>query len=379
FQGSDQPSIGLNAVAGRPKDEYGVEPTSFEEMRDGVYDVDARVKDMSANGVLGSLCFPGVPGFCGRRFALLDDQDFGMALIRAYNDWMIDGWCGRHPERFIPCAIPSLINPEEMADEVRRMAALGCHTVSFTENPEKMGLPSFHSTHWDPFWQACCDEGTVICLHIGSSASVPIASTDAPIDVSIVLTPMNLFYAATDLVHSPVLRKYPGIKFALSEGGIGWIPYFLERLDYAYDQHRAWTGADFGSKLPSQVFREHVVTCFIDDARGLEQRHHIGVDSITWECDYPHSDSTWPHSPEVLWKSIGGLPDDEIDLITHGNAIRAFLYDPFRTRPRERCTVEFLRREVADWDVTIRSKGAKQRSDHTITGAEVFSNLGSRA
>src|SRR5207253_5811414 len=112
--------------------------------------------------------------------------------------------------------------------------------------------------------------------------------------------------------------------------------------------HRAWTGEDFGDKLPSQVFRERIVTCFIEDRVGIEARHRIGVETITWECDYPHSDSTWPQSPEKLWKELDGVPDDEIHRITWENAMRAYHFDPFPIRPREQCTVGALRAERSE-------------------------------
>ena len=174
-----------------------------------------------------------------------------------------------------------------MADEVRRVAKKGCHAVTFSENPEKLGYPSFHNEHWDPFWQACSDEDTVVCLHIGSSSQVVVTSIEAPIDTLITLQPINIVQAAADLLWSPVLRKFPELTFALSEGGIGWIPYFLERVDNVYRHHRAWTHQNFGDKLPSEVFLDRIVTCFIDDAFGLECRDKLNLDMITWECDYP--------------------------------------------------------------------------------------------
>ena len=108
---------------------------------------------------------------------------------------------------------------------------------------------------------------------------------------------MNLVQCAADLIWSQIFRKFPNLKIALSEGGIGWIPYFLDRIDYTYEHHQAWTHQDFGDKLPSQVFHEHVITCFIDDPAGVKLIDDIGLDMITWECDYPHSDSTWPTRP----------------------------------------------------------------------------------
>ncbi len=362
FRGQQLPNIGLNAVAGRPPAEYGVDPTAFSDMRAGCYDIHQRIRDMNANGVLGSMCFPSMPGFCGQLWAKVEDKEFARALLQAYNDWHIDSWCGAYPGRFIPLALPALWDPDEMVAEVRRVAAKGCHAVTFSENPEKLGYPSLHAEHWDPFWRACSDEGTIVCLHIGSSSSLVITSAEAPINVMITLQPMNIVQAAADLLWSRVLQQFPDLRFALSEGGIGWIPYFLERVDYVYRHHMAWTGADLGGRLPSELFRERIVTCFIDDAVGLQNRHHLNLDQITWECDYPHSDSTWPRSPETLAPALEGIPDDEVAKITHLNAMRIFQYDPFAHRSPERCTVGALRAEAGDVDVSERAvTGASPR------------------
>jgi predicted TIM-barrel fold metal-dependent hydrolase len=357
YEGNEIPNIGLNAVSGRPPEEYGIEPTAFSEMRKGCYLIADRIADMNANGVLGSMCFPSFPQFCGQLFSRSEDKAVGLAMLQAYNDWHIDEWCGTYPGRFIPLSLPPIWDPSLMAEEVKRVAAKGCHAVTFSENPEKLGHPSFHSDYWDPFWKACSDEGTIVCLHIGSSSALVITSVEAPIDVMITLQPMNIVQAAADLLWSRVVKNFPDLRIALSEGGTGWIPYFLERADYVYKNHKAWTYQDFGSQLPSEVFNERIITCFIDDAVGVEMRHHLNLDNITWECDYPHSDSTWPESPETLAKSLEGVPDDDVNKITHLNAIRHFQFDPFAVRSREQCTVGALRAESPDVDVSPRSSG----------------------
>jgi hypothetical protein len=232
YDGNQIPNVGLNAVVGRPPEEYGIEPTSLEDMRVGCYDVHERVRDMSVNGVLGSMCFPSFPQFCGQLFARREDKDEARAMVQAYNDWHIDRWCGAEPGRFIPLSIPVIWDPELGAEEIHRVAKKGCHAVTFSENPEKLGWPSLHNEHWDPFWAACADEGTVVCMHLGSSSQILMTSVEAPIDVMISLQPINMVQAAADLVWSPILRKYKDLRFALSEGGIGWIPYALERIDY---------------------------------------------------------------------------------------------------------------------------------------------------
>src|SRR6202021_3255881 len=133
------------------------------------------------------------------------------------------------------------------------------------------------------------------------------------------------------LLGARVIKRSPDIKIALSEGGTGWIPYFLDRVDRTYDMHRLWTGQDFGGKLPSEVFREHFLTCFISDPVGVQLRDTIGIDNIAWEADYPHSDSMWPTAPEELQASSTAfsVPDEDIQKMTHENAMRWYSLHPF--------------------------------------------------
>jgi len=377
YEGAEISNVALNAVAGRPPEEYGIEPTALSEIRPGTYDIHERIKDMDANGVLGSLCFPSFPQFCGQLFARTEDKDVALAMVRAYNDWHIDEWCGSYPGRFIPCSLPAIWDPEVLAAEVRRTAAKGAHAVTFSENPSKLGWPSVHSDHWDPFWKACSDEGVVVCMHIGSSSQLVITSPDAPMDVLITLTPMNIVQAAADLVWSTVLRRFPSLMFALSEGGIGWIPYFLERVDYNYQRHHYWTGQDFGDQLPSELFNAHVITCFIDDHFGVASRQFLDMDNVCWECDYPHSDSTWPTAPETFMKQMDGVGRGDIDRMSHLNAIKHFSFDPFSVRPREECTVGALRRQAAGHDVTIRPHG-KRGGAQPLTRASDLEKMAKR-
>lgn len=381
FNGSEIPNIGLNAVAGRPKEEYGVEPTAFDEMRPGCWDVDERIKDMNAGGVLAAINFPSFPGFSGRLFAAAEDKDLALAVLRAYNDWHVDEWCGAYPGRLIPQGLVPLWDAQVAADEIARLAAKGVHSVTFTENPATLGYDSFHQASWDPLWKACSDHNVVLSIHLGSSGKLAVTAPDAPVDVMITLQPMNIVQAAADLVWSTTLRRFPDLRFALSEGGIGWIPYFLERIDYNYDRHHAWTGQDFGDRLPSEVFNEHVLTCFIDDKFGMLSKDSLDMDMVTWECDYPHSDSNWPESPEIFAASVSGLSDLEIDKVGHLNAMRHFQYDPFQILGgRDNCTVGALRAQVEGHDVTIRSqKRAGQGGGSAATAAADLVKMAARS
>ncbi len=354
FEGVKIPNVGLNAVAGRPKEEYGIEPTSLEEMRPGCYDIHERIKDMNAGGVLAAINFPSFPGFSGRLFAAAEDKDLALAVLRAYNDWHVDEWCGAYPGRLIPQGLVPLWDAQVAADEIARLAAKGVHSVTFTENPATLGYDSFHQASWDPLWKACSDHNVVLSIHLGSSGKLAVTAPDAPVDVMITLQPMNICQAAADLLWSRIPKHFPDLRIALSEGGIGWIPYFLDRLDRTYEMHRLWTGQNFGGELPSDVFRRHFLTCFISDPVGVQLRHMIGIDNIAWECDYPHSDSSWPTSPEELAEVTAGVSDDDINQIGYENAMRWYSFDPFVHRAKEQCTVGALRAEAGDHDVEIR-------------------------
>ena len=207
---------------------------------------------MNAGGVLGSLCFPSFPQFCGQVFANTADKELALATVRAYNDWHIEEWAGAHPGRLIPLALLPYWDPQLMADEVRRVAARGVRAVTFSENPSKLGQPSFHDPHWDPFWSACDEHAMVVCLHIGSSSEVKLPSVDAPFVTMMTLQPTSVMDTAAELLWSRVPTTFPNMKLALSEGGIGWIPYLLERADYVWERHR-----ELGKALEHDLLGHH--------------------------------------------------------------------------------------------------------------------------
>jgi predicted TIM-barrel fold metal-dependent hydrolase len=226
----------------------------------------------------------------------------------------------------------------------------------------------------------CSEHDVVVSIHLGSSGELVITAPDAPADVMINLQPMNICQAAADLLWSRIPRDFPTLKIALTEGGIGWIPYFLERADSTYDVHHQWTGQDFGGKLPSEVFKEHFLTCFIKDPVGLELRHRIGVERICWELDYPHSDSTWPTPGEALLEEAAAcstpVTDAELNAMTYENALRWYSWDPFADRTKAASTVGALRAEVPGHDVSERSTdiGRRERQVGISAGA-----IGARA
>jgi len=354
------PNVACNAVVGRPKEEYGMEPTSHSQLRRGTYDVEARLDDMNVNGQLAGLNFPSFPGVFGAVFSKLDDKDVALATIQAYNDWHIDQWCGAHPGRFIPCALVPLWDGELAATEVRRVKEKGCNAISFPPNPSQIGMATLHDPAWNPMWAACDELSVTVSMHI-SDPSGCAPSLDTTVDSFFTNMPVSLYANASDLVFSPVLRTFANLKICLAEGGAGWVPYFLERMDFVHRHHK-WTRQDFGGKTPSQVFNEHCYVCFIDDKTAIRNREVLDMSRVCWECDYPHSDSVWPESPEILWEGLQGVSDQEIDQITHLNAMEAFNFDPFKHLPREQCTVGALRELGKDVDIRLIPRGGVKPS-----------------
>jgi predicted TIM-barrel fold metal-dependent hydrolase len=324
--GEEIPNVGFNAVVGRPVSEYSFEPTRFDQMRQGAWDIHERVHDMDVNGIYASLCFPSfLPGFAGQRVQLPGrDPELALATVRAWNDWHLEEWAGSYPGRIIPCQLPWLLDPEVAADEVRRNAERGFKAVTFSEGPHALGLPSLHSGHWDPLMRACAETGTVVNLHIGSSGTSPSTSSDAPADVIGVLFFGYAMFAAVDWLYSKIPVNYPDIRICLSEGGIGWVPALLDRLDHMLRYHEmygTWAGIDL---TPAEVLQRNFWFCAVEDPSTFALRERIGVDKILLEADYPHCDSTWPDTQAVIEREIGNLPADDIRMITWENASRLY-------------------------------------------------------
>jgi predicted TIM-barrel fold metal-dependent hydrolase len=362
FQGAELGPGGLNAVASWPKDEWDNEPVGYAEMRPGCYDVHARVRDMDANGVMASMNFPTFPGFAGTHLMRAPDRMLASMVVSAYNDWHIDEWCGAAPERFLPLAILPAWSIEDSVAEVHRCGRKGFAAVTMPETPYAIGLPSYYTDHWDPVLQALCDEDMAMCLHIGGAYQLLRRPDEAPLDERIILSPQLSAVACTDMIVGGVLNRFPSLRVAMSEGGIGWIAPLLDRMDL-HLRNQTWTGLDLGGRTATEVFRNSFLGCFITNPSSLRLRDRIGVESIAWECDYPHSDTTWPRAPEVLWEDFeaAGVSDDERHLIAWKNACRFFRFDPFAKRPQHEGTVGALRARATNVDVSTTSRAEYRR------------------
>jgi predicted TIM-barrel fold metal-dependent hydrolase len=324
------------ACAGFPPEALTLAPLPYAEMRPGCYDRDARLADMDINRTERSLCFPSFPRFAGQTFLDAKDKEVALASVRAYNDWMIEEWCGPTGGRLIPLCLVPLWDPHLAAAEVRRNAARGCRAVAFTELPVNLGLPSLHDAerHWDPFLAACDETGTTINMHIGSGSRMPTTSPDAPSGVGVALTSLNAYMSMADWLLSGVMARFPNIKIAFSESQVGWMPFLLERVDSVYTKSGAWADLDPAiTDLPSSYVPGRVYGCFFDDMVGVDARHQIGVGQLVFETDYPHQDSTWPNTMDVVAKIAARVTPAELEMLVRTNAIEMLSLDPADLRP----------------------------------------------
>ena len=321
-EGTRVPTMGLNAVAGKPQEEWDTDPVRYTDMIRGCYDPVVRAEDMRLDGVVGSICFPTLPRFAGTLFLEFKDKTLADLSVKAYNDWLFEEWCAAAPDLYIPMIITQLWDVEAAADEIRRNAARGARCVTLPETPDPLGLPSYFTDHWDPIWRALEETGLVVNMHIGTSGRLATPAEDAPFHVMIMLAQASAAIGMVGLLESPVLRKFPSLQMVFSEGGLGWIPAQLERCDLMWERHRMWSGLD--DLKPSELFKRNMYGAFVDDAIGLQLRDHIGLDRILWESDFPHVESRWPESQKMISRLTAGMPEDEITAVTSGNARRLY-------------------------------------------------------
>jgi predicted TIM-barrel fold metal-dependent hydrolase len=309
------------AAVGYPKEEMTLTPITYDDMRPGCYEPKARLEDMDVSWVEASMCFPPLPRFCGQTVHEGKDKDLGLACVKAYNDWMVEEWCGDSHGRLIPLGIIPLWDAQLAADEVRRNAERGVRAVCFSELPFHLGLPTIHSGEWEPFFAACADTETVVAMHIGSSSRMPGASPDAPPSVSATLGFANAMASMVDFLMSGVLVDHPDLKLLYAESQLGWIPYIVQRIDQVWEDNQGWAQTKHIPEPPSTYYYRQIFGCFINDPHGLRSLDEVGLDNIMSETDYPHSDSSWPDTKEIVAGLVAGLDDETVHKILRGNAI----------------------------------------------------------
>jgi predicted TIM-barrel fold metal-dependent hydrolase len=315
-------AIGLDAAAGRKPEEFKAMGLTYKDMRPGSYDPVARLEDMDLDGVYAEVLY-----FGGPVTQYSTDAALRRYIVSRYNDWMVE-LSRAAPQRLVGLAHIPLIDLDEAIAELNRIAKLGLRGFHVDPFPDERGGKPLSDPAYDPFWARVAETGLPMSFHIVGPRKMDLRATFlSPIpgvkENLIALTPMSIAEVVSTLTFTGVLERHPALKFVLVECGIGWIPYFLERMDHTFEKHRFWTKSIVNEKPSSYWYRQGHAT-FIRDLVGVAERARAGVRNIMWSTDYPHSDSTWPKSREALAAHFEGVPADEQALIAGGNARRLY-------------------------------------------------------
>jgi predicted TIM-barrel fold metal-dependent hydrolase len=342
---------GVSAVIGREKDDWSLAPVRYEDVHPSCFDPAARIEIMDQAGILAQANFPTFPRFCGQAFAEAKDKDLALLCVQAWNDHILEDWCGAFPGRFLPLAMIPMWDARLAAQEGRRAIEKGARGIMFSENAASLGLPSIHDKdgYWEPLFELADETGLPICMHSGSSSKIPTTAADAPsiIQVGSGLV-INAIQTLWDWTFSGLFFQYENMKIVLSEGQVGWMPYMLDWMNHTLDRQRWAKEGDFATNYaageytararsrkivdpeipPSVIFRDHIYGCILDDPVGIRNIDLIGVDNVLLETDFPHSDGSWPHSLELAHKQLAPLGEDGMYKVMQGNARRVFQFTP---------------------------------------------------
>ncbi|HET9728332.1 MAG TPA: amidohydrolase family protein [Acidimicrobiia bacterium] len=339
--GGDPDPIGLVSTPGMPFDKFRWFGVTYEEARKGCYNGEARLADMDIDGVDAEILFP--PQRTMSHFLGDDDDDFVLAGVEAYNNFLFEEFCAPDPNRLIGLAqIPSL-GIDNAVDSLRKAKARGARGVLISNWPS--GNASI-SRDDDPFWAAAVDEGIPVSIHINiisraqRSASRKAAAAqgnrlynlrDEATRAKAIGGMSHVFAmttgAMTDLILTGVFERFPELMVVWIETGVGWIPHFLECLDDRWWRNRVWGDLPL-KQPPSFYWYRNNAASFIIDRTGVELRNRVGVENMMWSSDYPHHGNDWPYSRKLIEEMMGGISEEEKALIAGGNAARIWkLYD----------------------------------------------------
>ena len=299
----------------------------FEDVPRGGYDPEQHLRDMELDGVAGEVLYPSQGLFYFR----VTDGALMSAIFRAYNDWLAE-FCKTDPSRLKGIAMINLDDVQDGIRELERAARLGLAGAMITEYP--LEHRRYDQPEYEPFWAAAEALGMPLSLHTATRRQGKIrgAGEKTLRDASSRAT--KAFYPALsmcDMIFSGVFERYERLTLAIVEFELAWAPYVLTSMDYTYRERHGEAIYRFKDGMrPSDFFHRNVVLSFQEDAIGIRLRDAIGVDNLMWGSDYPHSESTFPRSREILDEILAGVPADEQAKIVGGNTARVYHFDVAR-------------------------------------------------
>ena len=284
----------------------------------GYYEPNARLKEMDRDGVDVEVLYSELSSF--RHFHLVGDE--WRVVARAFNDHLAD-FASVNPDRLLVSYQLPIIDIGHAVDEVHRLAAVGARSVQLPNYPSELGFPDYHERIYDPLWSALEETGIPVSQHLGPRDSLWDIFRRDPTPQKAIFTSNNPLPIAENLawwILTGVLERHPHLKIVLVEPGLGWVRWYLDVLDGMVGMYKF---PDI-TELPSFYFRRQMYLTFMDEPRGIAQRHDLGVERIMWSTDFPHPATTWPHSREFVKKNFADVPLAETQLIVCGNAERLY-------------------------------------------------------
>jgi len=305
--------MGLIAAAGkRPED---IRMTGrFEEWHRGGWDPEARLADQDRDGVSAEVLYPTV----GLVLCRHTDLDYKQACMDAYNRWIAE-YCSAHPDRLLGVGQTPVRTPADGIEDLRRIRALGLRGVML---PNRPGQADWDSPLYDEFFDAAIDIGLPLSFHILTDPldAFPRRGPVMNFAVGIIRSNQDLLSL---LVYGGVFERHPRLRVVCVEADASWAPHWMHRMDHYYDRHRYMRTLEL-SRSPSEYFREHVYLTFQDDWPAFRMTGLLNPDRLMWANDFPHSDSTWPWSRELLASHVGDLPEGERQRILHDNVAELY-------------------------------------------------------
>ncbi|HUY28334.1 MAG TPA: amidohydrolase family protein [Candidatus Binataceae bacterium] len=308
-------NIGLAAAAGRNPEDLRIGGVKFEEMHRGGWDPNARMADQERDGVAAEVIYPTVGMvLCNHR-----DFDYKKACFDAYNLWIAE-YCATHPRRLIGCGQTAMRSVQEGIADLRKMKELGLRGVMMPGNPQ---VEDYDSPIYDPFYQAAIDLELPLSFHILTSSQDNFKTRGPKLNSF-----LSIIRGCQDIMGTFILggvfERNPKLKLICVEADAGWAPHYMYRMDHAYDRHRYWLPAGALSKMPSEYFRENIYLTFQDDWVAFQMKDMCNIRRLMWANDFPHSDSTWPWSQEILKKHTANLSEQEKNYILHDNVAELY-------------------------------------------------------
>jgi predicted TIM-barrel fold metal-dependent hydrolase len=318
IDGMDRPiAMGLVAAAGKPAEELTEAGVLFEDLHRGGWDPDARLADQDRDGVAAEVIYPTV----GMMLCNHEDFDYKKACFDAYNRWITE-YCSHHPTRLLGCGQTAMRTPAEGAADLHSIKEAGLRGVMMPGNPAE---EDYDSEIYNPVWEAAIELGFPLSFHILTTRGGGHRGPRLNSFMAIIRGNQDIMGT---LIFGGVFERYPELKVVCVEADAGWVPHYLYRMDHAYTRHRNWLGDGIElSKLPSEYFSENIYTTFQDDWVAFRCADQMNWRRLMWANDFPHSDSTWPRSQEMLAEQSRHLTDEQRQAILSGNVADLYHID----------------------------------------------------